>query len=251
MEFITIKGINIGEGIPKITVPICGRTKEEILQKASTLDLEKIDIVEWRIDFYEDVFDIKEVLETLRELRLIILNRLIIFTFRRRIEGGEKEISIEYYLDLNRQVSQSGNVDIVDIEVSIGENIGKSIIKEIQKSNVHVIASNHNFLKTPNKEDMIGIIKKMDEIGADIFKLAVMPRSNQDVIDLLLITHEMKGYTKKPIVTMSMGELGIISRISGGLFGSSITFGSSGESSAPGQLPVEELYNILRLLIKL
>lgn len=248
MNTITVRGVNIGEGRPKIAVSICGKTKEEIINKAMTLDREEIDILEWRSDFYKDVFDIKKVLDTLNQLRKTVLNKPIIFTFRTKKEGGKKSISIEYYLSLNRQIAKSRDVDLIDIEISIGDNLGKKIIRDIQKHRVYVIGSNHDFLGTPKEEVMINRLKKAEELGANILKLAVKGKSKQDVIDLLLVTHKMKNMTNKPIITMSMGDLGTISRISGKVFGSSITFGSLDKVSAPGQIPLEKLYDILNLL---
>lgn len=248
MNTITVKGVNIEEGRPKIAVSICEKAREEIINRAMTLDREEVDILEWRADFYKDVFDIKKVLETLNQLRNTVLNKPVIFTFRSKREGGEKSISIEYYLSLNRQIAESRNVEIIDIETSIGDNLGKKIIKAIQKSRVYVIGSNHDFLETPKEKEMINRLKKADNLGADILKLAVKGRSKQDVIDLLLVTNKMKNMTNKPIITMSMGDFGTISRISGRLFGSSVTFGSSDKASAPGQIPVDKLYDILNFL---
>ncbi len=88
---------------------------------------------------------------------------------------------------------------------------------------------------------------KMQEMEADIAKLAVMPRTERDVLTLLDATLAMKElHQDTPIVTMAMGELGVISRLAGQLFGSAITFGSVGEVSAPGQIPVEKLYEFLK-----
>lgn len=88
----------------------------------------------------------------------------------------------------------------------------------------------------------------MEELGVDILKLAVMPNSPKDVLALLSVTEEMKSLTKNPIVTISMGSLGSISRISGETFGSSVTFGAIGKVSAPGQISVETLFDILNAI---
>jgi len=76
-----------------------------------------------------------------------------------------------------------------------------------------------------------------------------MPESAEDVLTLLSATNEMfKKYADRPIVTMSMGPLGVISRMSGEIFGSSMTFGAVGQVSAPGQIPVEQLATALDIL---
>lgn len=248
MKTISVKSLIIGTGIPKIAVPIIANTKQEIIKKAKSLDKEKIDIVEWRADFYKDVFDIKEVLKTLSELSATIRNIPLIFTFRTKKEGGEKEISMDYYTALNKAVAESGNVDLIDIEILSNEMVVKQNIKNIHKADVFVIGSNHDFLRTPEKEDMMFRLKKIESLGVDILKLAVMPRSIEDVLSLLWVTNDIKKHTKKPIITIAMGPLGVISRISGEFFGSAMTFGAMGEVSAKGQMPVEELFNTLKIL---
>ena len=86
----------------------------------------------------------------------------------------------------------------------------------------------------------------MQELGADIVKMAVMPQSAKDVLELLAATEEMNRlHAKQPIVTMSMSGQGVISRLAGELIGSALTFGSAGKASASGQIDVGELDFIL------
>ncbi|NLL82541.1 MAG: type I 3-dehydroquinate dehydratase [Tissierellia bacterium] len=248
---IEVRGIKIGEGIPKIIIPIVGKTKDEIIAKAQEISLINIDVVEWRVDFYEDVFNTEILLETLKDLRSILDNKIILFTFRTKNEGGEKEISMEAYTELNKIVAQSGKVDLVDVEIFSGDEIVRENIENIQEAGVLVVGSNHDFFKTPDKDEIVSRLIKMQDMGADIPKIAVMPQTTEDVLTLLAATNEM--YTKhanRPIITMSMGPLGVISRLSGEIFGSSMTFGALGAVSAPGQIPVDELTTTLEILHK-
>lgn len=247
MKIIKVRDINIGEGIPKIAVSITGRTKEEIVDIVGRIDIEKVDIVEWRGDFFKDVLDKDKVLEVLEILRKSLKNTPMIFTFRTKKEGGEKEISEDYYYLLNKTIGKSKNVDIIDIEIFSNLEKVEALIKSIQKEEIFVIGSSHDFSKTPSEEEMISKLKQLESLGSDILKLAVMPKDSDDVLRLLNMTNKMKSHIKKPIVTISMGSLGLISRISGELFGSSISFGALDEKSAPGQIPVDDLFNILNL----
>ena len=89
----------------------------------------------------------------------------------------------------------------------------------------------------------------MQECGADILKIEVMPQSKKDVLTLLLATEEMvREHAKCPVVTMSMSEVGVVSRICGEAFGSALTFGAVKKASAPGQLGAEELRMVLKIL---
>ena len=89
----------------------------------------------------------------------------------------------------------------------------------------------------------------MQDMGADIPKIAVMPQNKKDVLTLLAATEEMANdYADRPIITMSMAGTGVISRLCGEVFGSSMTFGAVGKASAPGQMGAEDLNTVLALL---
>lgn len=250
MRTFKIRNITIGEGMPKICVPLVGKTREEILDGAKLLTGVRADLVEWRADCYEDVFSIGKVMEIVIELREVLGERPILFTFRTKQEGGEKEISVEQYAELLQDVATTGLVDIVDIEaLSCPVEVVREMIATIHAANVMVIGSNHDFEKTASKDEMVKKLRRLQELGVDIPKLAVMPNNRFDTLALLEATLEMKEtYADRPLITMSMAKDGIISRVSGEIFGSDITFGSVGRASAPGQLPSEELGQILSVL---
>lgn len=253
MNIVKVRNISIGEGRPKICVPIVERTAREIIAKAEGFGKIPVDIVEWRADWYDDVSDIDKVLDTVKELRKVLGETPLLFTFRTLREGGEKTISAEQYSSLNVAVAKSGNVDLIDVEVFFeeGAETVKYIISTAQEAGVKVIGSNHHFHETPEKDDMVSILRKMQAMGVDIPKIAVMPTNKCDVIKLLEATLEMsEKYADRPIITMSMASAGIISRISGQIFGSAVTFGSVDRASAPGQIEVRELESVLEILHK-
>ncbi len=95
---------------------------------------------------------------------------------------------------------------------------------------------------------MTARLRRMEALGADIAKLAVMPQTPEDVLTLLSATGEVSATAARPVVTMSMGRLGAVSRIAGEVFGSALTFGAVGQSSAPGQLEAAALAKALSLL---
>lgn len=112
-----------------------------------------------------------------------------------------------------------------------------------------MVGSNHDFFATPEKDAIVSRLRKMQEMGADIPKIAVMPKSTADVLTLLAATAEMhETYADRPIITMSMSAKGVISRLSCEAFGSAMTFGAVGQVSAPGQIPVEQLRQVLDIL---
>ncbi|AZU60950.1 type I 3-dehydroquinate dehydratase [Neobacillus mesonae] len=246
---ITVRGVTIGEGTPKICVPMVGRTLTEILEEANRLKTIDLDVVEWRADFFEHVDDREKVIDALYQIRTVLKETPLIFTFRSAKEGGEKEISPEYYLQLNKAIIETGQADIIDIELFSDESLVKSLVEWAHANNIFVIISNHDFEKTPSKEEIIARLKKAQELGGDLPKIAVMPQSQADVLTLLDATNIMyTQYANRPIITISMGSRGVISRLAGGAFGSALTFGSAGRESAPGQIAVSELRRVLKLL---
>ncbi|WP_211746459.1 type I 3-dehydroquinate dehydratase [Paenibacillus sp. Marseille-Q4541] len=248
---VIVKNVAIGEGAPKICVPLVGETVEQLKEEARFLESQDLDVIEWRVDFYEHVEDIEKVKEALTEIRTILPSLPIIFTFRSAKEGGEKEVSTSYYVELNQAIAATGQVDIVDAELFTGDAEVKAIVDTAHKHNVYVIISNHDFDKTPSKEEIVSRLRKAQELGGDIPKLAAMPQSVSDVLMLMDATHTMKEqYADRPIITMSMAGQGVISRIAGELFGSALTFGAAKKASAPGQVPVGELRDVLSMLHK-
>ena len=176
MKTVMLRNVEVGCGKPKVIVPIVAATAQGILEKAREFRAHALDVVEWRVDFYEDVFQLPKVLSTLKGLREILGETPILFTFRTRKEGGEKEIDMEAYTALNTAVAQSGDADAVDVEVFSGDEVVRRNIQAIHAAGKAVVGSNHDFGGTPDKADLLFRLRKMQELGADIPKIAVMPR---------------------------------------------------------------------------
>ena len=246
---VTIRNTTFGEGIPKICIPIVAQTTEKIIAEAKNLSEYNYDVVEWRMDFFEDVMSPHKVVDVLKDLRGVIGDKLLLATFRTAKEGGEKSIDINYYKELNILDAQSGYADMIDIELFTGDDIVKDMVSEIHNAGAFIVMSNHDFHKTPSREVIVERLRTMQALGADLAKIAVMPNSSEDVLTLLSATNEMNTiHADKPVITMAMGKLGLISRLSGAVFGSAMTFGAAGKASAPGQIDARELENILKVI---
>ena len=249
MKTVKMRNMVLGEGMPKICVPIVAGTKEGIIEEARNIVNLPADIVEWRVDWFENVFEFDKVKDVLKDLRETLGDMPILMTFRTSKEGGEKSIDDEAYAELNIKAAETGLVDAVDVEVFTGDEVVKRIIEGAHAAGVKVVASNHDFDKTPDKDDIVSRLCKMQELGADVPKIAVMPQSKKDVLTLLAATEEMATeHADRPIITMSMAGTGVISRLAGEVFGSALTFGAAAKASAPGQMGVEDLKQVLTLL---
>lgn len=249
MNTVQIRNLTFGEGKPKICVPITGRAREEIQQRMEELKKTEPDLAEWRADWYKDVRDEDKLQDILTLLREGLGDLPLLVTFRTSREGGEQEISAPDYEKFLNQVLNSKKADLIDVELFMGEDLLQNISISAHQTGTAVVASSHDFQKTPPKEELIFRLCRMQELGADLLKLAVMPQNAGDVLTLLQATWEMNQlYAKQPVITMSMGGKGVISRLSGEIFGSALTFASAGQASAPGQIAVEDLKNVLRTL---
>lgn len=251
MKKLKIRELIIGEGMPKICVPIVGKTKEEICLDAQRM-MEQVvlpDLVEWRADCFLNITDEEQMFEILQMLRKTFINLPVLFTLRTKKEGGEYGLSYEAYEKKLLQVSESGFADAVDIEAFFEEERTAGLIAQVKRCGVVAVASNHDFLKTPPKEEMVRRLLKMKEWNADIAKLAVMPKNRQDVMALLEVTKEVSEQEAMcPLITMSMSELGGISRLCGEMSNSTVTFACVGKVSAPGQMEIEEVKRGLRFV---
>ncbi|WNI85175.1 type I 3-dehydroquinate dehydratase [Citrobacter portucalensis] len=249
MKTVTVKNLVIGEGAPKIIVSLMGKDIATVKSEALAYREADFDILEWRVDHFADVSSIEAVLEAARTIRDVMADKPLLFTFRSTKEGGEQALSVEHYIALNRAAVDSSLVDMIDLELFTGDELVKATVEHAHAKNVFVIMSNHDFHKTPAAEEIVQRLRKMQELGADIPKIALMPQNKTDVLTLLSATLEMQErYADRPIITMSMAKTGVISRLSGEVFGSAATFGAVKKASAPGQISVTDLRTVLTIL---
>ena len=204
-------------------------------------------MIEWRIDFYEEVATPQKVAALSHQVKQAVQKPLLV-TFRTKKEGGELELPDDQYFAIYKEVLTQGAADLLDLELFMPAEEVAATIELAHENGVKVVMCNHDFDATPSQEEIVRRLSLMEEKGADICKIAVMPQSNKDVLTLLAATAEMKDKATRPLITMSMGALGMVSRVSGEAFGSAATFGAAKQASAPGQVPVSVLREILATL---
>ena len=238
IRYCKIKHCIIGFDRPKICVPLVGRSAEEIIAQADQIRQSQrssaIDMVELRGDYLDILPDYE------------VLDRLL------AKEGGEKlAFTTPTIYEINRHVIEKATADMVDIELFSGAEQAEEMIGIAKEKGVKIIMSNHDFQTTPDASTIVNRLRSMQDLGADVAKIAVMPENKMHVVNLLAATAMMQeAYAEVPVVTMSMGKMGAISRISGQVFGSAITFASFAEASAPGQIPVDKMDEALTLIEK-
>ncbi|CAJ1230416.1 type I 3-dehydroquinate dehydratase [Lactiplantibacillus xiangfangensis] len=238
---VKLRNISLGSGRPKLAVPITGKTTADILAAVDPIKMAAPDVVEWRIDFFEGVTDAKQLQQTGQWLRSALGSIALLTTFRTHGEGGALELSDADYFKVCENVLAGKFTDALDVERYHDEADVKGLVAKAHDNNVVVIMSNHDFDKTPSKKDIVGRLTSMVDFGADVAKMAVMPQSADDVLTLLTATNEARKTLSQPVITMSMGDLGKVSRLAGEVFGSCLSFATVGAASAPGQIALDHL----------
>lgn len=221
----------------KIVVPIMPRSLED----AVALDMERLqdaDIIEWRADYLpkEDILTVAPaVFEKL-------VGREVVFTLRTRREGGHIDLSDEEYVSLIKEVAALYQPDFIDFEYYSH----KAVFEEMMDF-PNLVLSYHNFEETP--ENYMEIMSELTSLSPAVVKIAVMPHTEQDVLDVMNYTRGFKTLNvEQQYGTVSMGELGMLSRLAGKLTGSCWTFASLDEASAPGQISLCHMKKFLEVL---
>lgn len=244
---LMVHGKPIGNGRePAVCVSLMATDRAALESELRLLMSRSPDLIEWRVDHFKGVSSVNEVLEAAADLRDMARDLPLIFTYRSPKEGGAPSgLDADAVGELIERVVKSGIFEFVDVEFSMPRDRALAIIAAARACGVQVIVSSHDFAGTPSEEDLYHRLTESAALGADVAKLAVMPSAMSDVIRLLSATERAHRDLRIPLITMAMGSLGIVTRVFGGMFGSALTFAAGTQASAPGQLPIEQLREIL------
>ena len=246
---IEARGKVLGGPRPLVCVPLVGKTRGEILAEAENIPAIAPDIIELRVDAWEFVEETAASVSMIRDVRKTVGEIPVILTCRGHWEGGFKKVSDEAKFALYREAAAGGLVDFLDMELAYGDEKIRETLRMLENSSVSLIVSFHDFEKTPPKEVLFSTLAAEIRAGAHVAKLAAMPRNEEDVLALLSATILVRReYPHIPLITMSMGGIGAVSRVTGGLFGSDLSFAVGSKASAPGQIPVAALKQCLSVL---
>jgi len=246
---IKLRNKILGGRKPLICIPVISVNEKCLIDEVNEVIKMKPDVIEWRVDYFENVMDIFKVNSVLKIIRKIIDDIPLILTCRSHEEGGYKVIDGETKLKLFEYSIESGNIDAIDMELAFGKERIERIKSIAIKNSVKIILSYHNFAETPSEKFMTEKIKEEISNGADIAKIAVMTKEQGDVLKLLNATYNARKEIPNPLITVSMGSLGLISRLLGFVFGSDMTFAAGVNASAPGQMPIDEMRRFIETII--
>ena len=240
---ILLHGRPVGGGaFPLICTPLVGRTRDAVLAEVDAVLPKKPDVLEWRVDFFEALGDTAHVIDTARAIRDRVGPIPVMFTRRSSVEGGEKIALAEpQVVQLYGEVCASRLVDLIDYEtVNAALDFGR--LRAVSREyDIALIGSYHNFQGTPDAAALAAKFALAHRLDADIAKVAVMPKGPRDVLTLLGATCDASQSLPIPLISMSMGPYGSLSRMVGFVYGSALTWAVGKSSSAPGQVPIEDL----------
>lgn len=215
-----------------IAASIRAENIDEILKELNRV--KDVDLMEIRADYLKELNGIE---------RLAKYRDKIIITIRRTVDNGEFNGTEEERLELFKKFLKI-KPKFVDIEIN--SEISDKIIELAGIHGSKVIISYHNFTETPPLEKLMEIGDKMIKSGADVVKIVTYARKIEDNLTILKFVSNMNF----PTIAFCMGGLGKLSRIFSPLFGSFLMFASTskGKETAPGQLTVNEIKTIWRMI---
>ncbi len=134
-----VKDILIGEGIPKVCVPVISDNHQAIITDLIRLKDLEIDLIELRIDYFKDLLNHQKLNELFKMIASLEIKQALILTYRSVKEGGLGNLSYEEYINLYSLALESGAFDIYDVELSSGTNTIITLNNMIHESNRKVI----------------------------------------------------------------------------------------------------------------
>lgn len=248
MMDVQVREVRFDAGKPKICVPILGKTFDEIIEQASEAK-NVAEVIEWRADYYEDLFDEEKLNQTLLALRDEIRNIPLIFNLRTERVGGTLDLPLNQYRQINEFVVSSRAIDLVDIEVSIVDTLSTTFIKWMQALDVRVIMSYYDFEQIPEDAVLLFRLNLIEHSGADLAKIVVTPKNEADVLRQMKIIMKAQTFVTLPIISVLLGRLGKFAQVGGSLDGSCMTYGSlAGKAQPDAMIEAEKLAMIVNEL---
>ena len=221
----------------KLVVSVMPKSLEEA-QGIDAMRYIDADIIEWRADFLPK----EAILQVAPAIFEKFAGRELLFTLRTRAEGGEIDLDSAEYVQIIKDVAQLYQPEYLDFEY-----FGHKDVFEQMLDFPNLVLSYHNFQETP--DNMMEILSELTSLTPKVVKVSVMAHTAQDVLDLMNFTRGFKTLNpEQEYVTISMGKVGKVSRITSDVTGSSWSFASLDEASAPGQISLSSMKKIREIL---
>lgn len=221
----------------KLVVSVMPKSLEEA-QGIDAMRYIDADIIEWRADFLPK----EAILQVAPAIFEKFAGRELLFTLRTRAEGGEIDLDSAEYVQIIKDVAQLYQPEYLDFEYFAHKDVFEQMLDF-----PNLVLSYHNFQETP--DNMMEILSELTSLTPKVVKVSVMAHTAQDVLDLMNFTRGFKTLNpEQEYVTISMGKVGKVSRITSDVTGSSWSFASLDAASAPGQISLSNMVKIREIL---
>ena len=247
---LRVRGLEYGGPKPLFCIPLVPVDFASLEDQATVAAELQPDLIEWRADYFREG-TAEALVRAAGVLRRIAGDAAIIFTLRMRQEGGAQAQSQATRRELIEAVLRTRTIDILDLELANEPPFLDALMPLALDCGARVLLATHNFDETPANDVLLGQIRAMRVRGADVAKIAVMPKTPHDVLRLLQVTAAARSeWPDLPLATMSMGALGSVTRVAGFLYGSDMAFAVGKAASAPGQIPIQDARRTTELLLR-
>lgn len=189
--------------------------------------------LELRADLLVDPAQVRAALTAVRAASSLPL----LLTYRSATEGGKGAGHGQGYEDYLASLLQL-RLPVAAVDIEMACLASKALVAEAKAGGYDVVGSCHDFTATPSAAQITQKLAQITAAGADITKVAYMPRTAQDVAALRHAAHDFAGaYPHQPLIAISMGQLGAPSRTD---LVNCLTFATiaDGAASAPGQATI-------------
>lgn len=226
----------------KKIVALIGKDKDELVKEFSKTKGYDIELFEIRADYLDDISK-ENIDEIIRELRKLS-DAKIILTLRTKREGGnysglDYATKVHSFLDLS--------MDYIDLQINELTDQGlKDMITHAKIKDTKVVLSVHHMNRGVSRGLFQYYIDKAKKFDADIVKIVDMPQSITEAISKLIVSGKYAEKNENPeLLSISMGELGVISRYITNIYRPSYNFINISDKINVGQFRLNEMQKAL------
>lgn len=230
-----------------LCAPLVAETPEALALEAEQAGARGADLVEWRADYLAGLSpgDVPTLLATVRSRSRVP----VLFTCRASFEGGATLIPEEGRIAILEAAVLSGSADLVDLELAMAPEARNGLLALARRHGVPVLLSSHDFQRTPDEQEILGLLARQQAAGAAVAKVATMAQTAVDGLHLLSACARARAeFLRIPLAGIAMGAAGAFTRVLGPLFGVDLTFAMAVRGSAPGQLDLQDVRQARRLM---
>jgi len=224
--------------LPRVCVAVIGSDANEMVAKAEALVRDN-SFLEFRLDYLSKP---GLALPRIKRFTESHPGTVVSATCRRAASGGKFRGSIASQLDVLTRAAAAG-CQLVDVELQTANKCKPAVLQKL-RGRAALILSFHDFRATRKLDETL---EKMLAYPADFYKIVTTAATLSD--NVTMIKFLAREGDRHSLVSMCMGEQGIVSRVLGVRAGSVFTFASAGagEETAPGQVTAQELRSVYRI----